>query len=67
MKASAPGKLVLLGDYGVLEGGRALVAAVNRRARGELSVSPANEPPSPLVQAVLERARSSVSVDIDTS
>ncbi|MDR3416762.1 MAG: hypothetical protein P4L83_11300 [Nevskia sp.] len=31
--ASAPGKLVLLGDYAVLEGATALVMAVNRRAR----------------------------------
>jgi phosphomevalonate kinase len=30
--ASAPAKLVLLGDYAVLEGARALVLAVNRRA-----------------------------------
>ncbi|HET6631382.1 MAG TPA: hypothetical protein VFG73_01580 [Rhodanobacteraceae bacterium] len=31
--ASAPGKLVLLGEYAVLEGAPALVMAVNRRAR----------------------------------
>ena len=31
--ASAPGKLVLLGEYAVLEGAPALVLAVNRRAR----------------------------------
>jgi phosphomevalonate kinase len=31
--ASAPAKLVLLGDYAVLEGARALVQAVDRRAR----------------------------------
>jgi len=30
--ASAPGKLVILGEYAVLEGGPCLVAAVNRRA-----------------------------------
>ncbi len=30
--ASAPGKLMLLGEYAVLEGATALVAAVNRRA-----------------------------------
>jgi phosphomevalonate kinase len=32
----APGKVVLLGDYAVLEGARAMVAAVDRRARAEL-------------------------------
>ncbi len=34
--ASAPGSLMLLGEYGVLHGGRALVAAVNRRMSVEL-------------------------------
>jgi phosphomevalonate kinase len=34
--ASAPGKLVLLGEYAVLEGAPALVLAVNRRARATL-------------------------------
>jgi len=34
--ASAPGKLVILGEYLVLEGGPCLVAAVDRRARVEL-------------------------------
>lgn len=33
VSASAPGKLVLLGDYAVLEGAPALVMAVNRHAR----------------------------------
>ncbi len=33
ISTSAPGKLVLLGEYAVLEGAPALVAAVNRRAR----------------------------------
>jgi len=31
--ASTPGKLVLLGDYAVLEGAPALVMAVNRHAK----------------------------------
>lgn len=35
--ASAPGKLVLLGEYAVLEGASALVLAVNRRARVTLT------------------------------
>lgn len=33
LTASAPGKLVLLGEYAVLEGAPALVLAVNRRAK----------------------------------
>ena len=42
--ASAPGKLVLLGEYAVLEGAPALVLAVNRRARVMLRAgeSPSN-------------------------
>ncbi|MGH8216034.1 MAG: mevalonate kinase family protein [Rhodanobacteraceae bacterium] len=35
--ASAPGKLVLLGEYAVLDGSPALVQAVNRRARAALT------------------------------
>lgn len=35
--ASAPGKLVLLGEYAVLEGAPALVLAVNHRARATLT------------------------------
>ena len=35
--ASAPGKLVLIGEYAVLEGAPALVLAVNRRARVTLT------------------------------
>lgn len=35
--ASAPGKLVLLGEYAVLDGAPALVLAVNRRARVALT------------------------------
>lgn len=37
---SAPGKLFLLGEYAVLEGAPALVAAVNRRAAVRLKPSP---------------------------
>ncbi len=37
--ASAPGKLVLLGEYAVLEGAPALVLAVNRRAKVTLATS----------------------------
>jgi len=39
VKVSAPGKLVLLGEYAVLFGAPAVVMAVNRRARVELAPS----------------------------
>ena len=39
-RVSAPGKMVLLGEYAVLFGAPAVVAAVNRRAVVELSPSP---------------------------
>lgn len=48
---SAPGKLFLLGEYGVLEGGRALVCAVDRRATARLDRAAAA--PSPVIEAVL--------------
>jgi len=48
---SAPGKLVLLGEYAVLEGARAMVAAVTRRATG--TTNPAAPPPTPVVAAAL--------------
>ena len=37
IEVSAPGKLVLIGEYGVLFGAPAVVMAVNRRARVELT------------------------------
>jgi phosphomevalonate kinase len=40
VRVSAPGKLVLIGEYAVLEGAPAAVMAVNRRARVELTESP---------------------------
>lgn len=40
LTASAPGKLVLLGEYAVLEGAPALVLAVDRRAR--VTLTPGN-------------------------
>jgi len=39
IEVSAPGKLVLIGEYGVLFGGPAVVMAVDRRARVELTPS----------------------------
>ncbi len=65
---SAPGKMVLLGDYSVLAGGRALVAAVNRRAVGSMGTPPARL--SPVIAAVLRRAQTAGDKDgitIDTT
>ncbi len=42
IEASAPGKLVLLGEYAVLEGAPALVLAVDRRAHATLEVTDAD-------------------------
>ncbi len=42
-QVSAPGKMVLLGEYAVLFGAPAVVAAVNRRARVELAPSPSSD------------------------
>jgi phosphomevalonate kinase len=44
---SAPGKLFLAGEYGVLDGGSAVLVAVDRRAIGEFI--PTLDPGSPLV------------------
>lgn len=61
---SAPGKLILLGDYAVLDGGLALVAAVDRRASGR-ATPPASGASgdtgaaawrTPVVDAVIARA-----------
>lgn len=62
---SAPGKIMLLGEYAVLEGAPAMVAAVNRRAVGR--VVPRGRS-SPVVEAVLARANAAgLEVEIDTS
>jgi len=71
LSISAPGKMMLLGDYAVLEGSVAVVAAVNRRARGHV-LAKASGPASPVVQAVLDRAFAAghvvpPAVEIDTS
>ena len=52
--ASAPGKLLIAGEYAVLEGAPALVAAINRRARAEMRASgeARTEPVSPLHLAI---------------
>jgi phosphomevalonate kinase len=51
---TAPGKLVLLGEYAVLDGFPAVVAAVNRRATGQFV--PGRAPESPLVEAAVRGA-----------
>jgi phosphomevalonate kinase len=51
---TAPGKLVLLGEYAVLEGFPAIVAAVNRRASGQFV--PARAPESELVAIAVRQA-----------
>jgi phosphomevalonate kinase len=50
MRASAPGKLLFAGEYAVLDGGDAVVAAVNRRAVARLL--PDAPAPTPLLRAV---------------
>ena len=55
MTVSAPGKLVILGDYAVLDGGLAIVAAIDRRATGQaVARDPARPAPSRVVAAVLD-------------
>lgn len=71
MSVSAPGKLMLLGEYAVVDGGLAVVAAVNRRAVGVTLTEP-DLRPSPVVQGVLSRAQAAGAVlppgvRIDTS
>ncbi|MEQ8279390.1 MAG: hypothetical protein RMA76_18295 [Deltaproteobacteria bacterium] len=67
MTVSAPGKLVLLGDYAVLDGAMAMVGAVNRRAVGDVVEEVVDA--SPIVRAVLEEGGRDVrgSIKIDTS
>ena len=71
MSVSAPGKLMLLGEYAVVDGGLAVVAAVNRRAVGVVLAEP-DPAPSAVVQAVLTQAQAEGAVvppgvRIDTS
>lgn len=66
MKVSVPGKVVLLGEYAVTDGGQALVASVSVRAWGETTAR--SDSDSPVVREVRQAARSpSTSVYIDTS
>jgi len=52
---SAPGKLFLAGEYAVLDGGTAVVAAISRRAEGRFEQG--REPESPLVAEAMRLAR----------
>jgi len=52
---SAPGKLFLVGEYAVLDGGTAVVAAVDRRAVGRYV--PGAAPSSPVVAEAVRLAR----------
>jgi phosphomevalonate kinase len=53
---SAPGKLFLIGEYAVLDGRPAVVAAIDRRVVGRLV--PGLAPASPLVEQAVESVRS---------
>jgi mevalonate kinase len=52
---SAPGKLFLIGEYGVLHGQHAVVAAVDRRVTGRFV--PGAAPATPLVKEVVDAVR----------
>ncbi|MBE7447834.1 MAG: hypothetical protein HS111_02740 [Kofleriaceae bacterium] len=73
-RATAPGKIMLAGEYGVLDGGLAVVAAVDRRAVARVSARPSG-PRSPflaaardVVAAVLgdDAARTFDALEVDT-
>ena len=53
---SAPGKLFLIGEYAVLHGHPAIVAAVDRRVTGRFI--PGGAPATPLVKSIVESVRS---------
>lgn len=62
--ASAPGKVFLCGEYAVLEGAPAVLAAVDRRAIArEAKAAPR---PSPVIAAVLEEAGARCAISVRT-
>jgi len=61
MKATAPGKLILTGEYAVLDGAPALVVAVNRRVIASRHTGPRGS--SPFLVAVAEEIARSYGVD----
>jgi phosphomevalonate kinase len=75
--ATAPGKLILTGEYAVLDGAPALVIAVNRRARAHRHAKPPTGS-SPFLVAVAEElaarfgddhaaARAALEISVDSS
>jgi phosphomevalonate kinase len=59
-----PGKVFLAGEYAVLEGGVAVLAAVSRYARGQYL--PGLEPSSPLIALTMERTRTALGAMVAT-
>ncbi len=62
---SAPGKLFLIGEYGVLHGGTAVVAAVDRRAVARFV--PGGLPSTPLIAAAVRAVAEQAAQDGQTS
>jgi len=78
MRASAPGKILIAGEYAVLEGSAAIVMAVDRRARAWARSSDGAAPRSPFLVAAAAAlaaelgadsaaARAAARVRVDTS
>ncbi|HEU4730981.1 MAG TPA: hypothetical protein VFT22_23970 [Kofleriaceae bacterium] len=76
MIATAPGKLILTGEYAVLDGAPAIVVAVDRRAVARLSATPRGS--SPFLLAVADEiaarhgasdpaARAALEISVDSS
>ena len=57
MNVGAPGKLFLAGEYGVLDGGTAVVTAVDRRVVARLADAGLAPAPTPVVAEVLSAVR----------
>ncbi|MBK9032447.1 MAG: hypothetical protein IPL61_14250 [Myxococcales bacterium] len=60
-RATAPGKVMLAGEYAVLDGGVAIMVAVDRRAHAALGAAPA--PPSEFLAAAAEVLAAEVGAD----
>jgi phosphomevalonate kinase len=76
-RASAPGKILLAGEYAILEGGPAVVMAVDRRARAWIEAAAPTKAPSPFLAAAAHvladhlgpdsaAARAAVTVRVDS-
>jgi phosphomevalonate kinase len=59
---SAPGKLFLMGEYAVLAGAPAVVAAIDRRVTGRFV--PGAAPSSPLVAETVRTVRDALAIDL---